>query len=388
MEENAPPPITTPPLAPPPAPPQAAPPQIRPNPPAPPSRSGRGWMIVALVLFLLLGLSVLFNIGNIAGNVFRGHNVRYTRTVGPRLDEVIYEDNDSANKIAVVEVEGIITGRVIDQGGYGLVDLIKAQLKRAEEDDRVKAVLLKVDSPGGEVLASDDIYRAIKDFQARTRKPVIASMGSLAASGGYYISSPCRWIVANELTITGSIGVIMSSWNYRGLMDKVGVLPQTYKSGKYKDMLSGSREPDSITPEEKKMVQGLIDETFARFKTVVQEGRTLAYNRNKDGKEKGHPLSDDWQEYADGRVLSGTEALRLGFVDQLGDFDDAVDRTKKIVGISQANLVQYQQRFDLSDVFRIFGKSDANSSIKVDLGMDVPKLQAGKLYFLSPTFLH
>ena len=346
-------------------------------------------MVVALVLFVLLGLSVLFNIGNIAGSVFRGHNVRYTRTVGPRLDEVIYEDNDSANKIALVEVDGIITGRVIDQGGYGLVDLIKAQLKRAEEDDRVKAVLLKVDSPGGEVLASDDIYRAIKDFQARTRKPVIASMGSLAASGGYYISSPCRWIVANELTITGSIGVIMSSWNYRGLMDKVGVLPQTFKSGKYKDMLSGAREPDSITPEEKKMVQALIDETFARFKTVVQEGRTLAYDKNKASNEKGHPLSDDWQEYADGRVLSGTEALRLGFVDQLGDFDDAVDRTKKIAGISQANLVQYQQRFDLSDVFRIFGKSDANnSSIKVDLGMDVPKLQAGKLYFLSPTFLH
>jgi len=346
-------------------------------------------MVVALVLFVLLGLSVLFNIGNMAGNIFRGHSaVRSTRTIGPRLEEVIYEDNDSGNKLAIVEVQGLITDRVIDQGGFGLVDLIKAQLKRAEDDDRVKAVLLKVDSPGGEVLASDDIYRAIKDFQARTRKPVIASMGGLAASGGYYVSSPCRWIVANELTITGSIGVIMSSWNYRGLMDKVGVLPQTFKSGKYKDMLSGAREPDSITPEEKKMVQGLIDETFARFKTVVQEGRTMAYDRNKDSKDKGHALSDDWQNYADGRVLSGTEALRLGFVDQLGGFDDAVDRAKKIAGISSANLVQYQQRFDLSDVFRMFGKTDAKTSIKVDLGMEMPKLQAGKLYFLSPTFLH
>jgi len=345
-------------------------------------------MVVALVLFLLLGLSVLFNIGNLAGNVFRGRSVRYTHTVGPRLEEVVYEDNDSGNKIALVEVNGVITDRVIDQGGFGLVDLIKAQLKRAEEDDRVKAVLLKVDSPGGEVLASDDIYRLIKDFQTRTRKPVIASMGSLAASGGYYISAPCRWIVANELTLTGSIGVIMSSWNYRGLMDKVGVLPQTYKSGKFKDMLSGSREPDSVTPEEKKMLQGLIDETFAKFKSVVQEGRGQAYDRNKDGGDKGHALSDDWQDYADGRVLSGTEALRLGFVDQLGGFDDAVDRAKKIAGVSQANLIQYQQRFDLSDVFRIFGKSDAKNSIKVDLGMDAPKLQAGKLYFLSPTFLH
>ena len=329
----------------------------------------------------------MYNVGNFASNLLRGRSLKYTRTVGPRLDEVLYEDNDSANKIAIIEVDGIITGRVIDQGGYSLVDLIKAQLRRAEDDDRVKAVLLKVDSPGGEVMASDEIYRAIKEFQARAHKPVVVSMGSLAASGGYYISSPCRWIVANELTITGSIGVIMSSWNYRGLMDKVGVLPQTFKSGKYKDMLSGSREPGSVTPEEKAMVQGLVDETFAKFKSVVQEGRTQAYDQNKDRQDKGHPLSDDWQQYADGRVLSGTEALKLGFVDQLGSFDDAVERTKKLVGIPQANLVQYQQRFDFSDVFRLFGKSDAGGSIKVDLGMDMPKLQAGTLYFLSPTFL-
>jgi protease-4 len=345
-------------------------------------------MVLALVLLVLLALSVLYNIGNFAGNLFRGRGVKYARTVGPRLEEVLYEDNDSGNKIALIEVNGIISSGIIDQSGFSLVDIIKAQLHRAEDDDKVKAVLLKVDSPGGEVLASDDIYRALKDFQARSRKPVVASMGSLAASGGYYISSPCRWIVANELTITGSIGVIMSSWNYRGLMDKVGVLPQTFKSGKYKDMLSGSREPDSITPEEKAMLQALIDETFAKFKGVVQEGRGQAYDKNKDTKDKGRPLSDDWQDYADGRVLSGSEALKLGFVDQLGGFDDAVERAKNLVGISQANLIQYQQRFDLSDVFRIFGKSDAGNKIKVDIGMDLPKLQAGKLYFLSPTFLH
>jgi protease-4 len=121
---------------------------------------------------------------------------------------------------------------------------------------------------------------------------------------------------------------------------------------------------------------------------VVQEGRGQAYEKNKDTTDKGHPLSDDWRDYADGRVLSGTDALKLGFVDQLGDFDDAVQQTKKLAGISRANLIQYQQRYDLSDLFRLFGKSDAQTSIKVDLGMDMPKLQAGKLYFLSPTFLH
>lgn len=345
-------------------------------------------MVLAIVLFVLFGISMLFNLGSIAGNVLHGRPVKYTRSAGPRLEEVVYEDNDAANKIVVIEVDGIISGRSIDGSGVTLVDLIKAQLRRAEEDDRVKAVLLKVDSPGGEVLASDDIYRAIKDFQNHSRKPVVASMGSLAASGGYYISSPCRWIVANEMTITGSIGVIMSSYNYRGLMNKVGVLPQTFKSGKFKDMLSGAREPDSISPEEKAMVQSLIDETFARFKHVVQEGRATAYDRNKDGRDKGQALSDDWQNYADGRVLSGSEALKLGFVDELGVFDDAVARTKRIAGISQANLVQYQQRFDFADMFKLFGKTDSSASIKVDLGLDAPKIQAGKLYFLSPTFLH
>jgi protease-4 len=347
-------------------------------------------MVLALVLLVMLGFSMLYNVVNYANNVFHGKSSRaYGRTAGPRLDEVVREDNDSANKLAVVEINGIITSSPIDQSGYNIVELVKAQLKRAEEDDHVKAVILKVDSPGGEVLASDEIYRELAGFQKHANKPVIASMGGLAASGGYYVSSPCRWIVANDLTITGSIGVIMSSWNYRGLMDKVGLLPQTFKSGKYKDMLSGSKEPDQITQEEKDMVQGLIDETFAKFKSVVREGRRLAYEKNtkNDDKDAGRALSQNWEDYADGRVLSGTEACKLGFVDQLGSFEEAVDRTKKIVGISTANLVEYQQRFDLSDLFRLFGKSDTKA-VKVDLGMEMPRLQAGQLYFLSPTYLH
>ena len=132
------------------------------------------------------------------------------------------------------------------------------------------------------------------------------------------------------------------------------------------------------------MVQALIDETYARFKTVVQEGRKQAHEKNKN---EGKALSPDWADYADGRVLSGTEAWKLGFVDQLGNFEDAVERTKTLAGISKANLVEYQQRYDLSDFFRLFGKSEAKA-VKVDLGMEMPKLQAGQMYFLSPTFLH
>jgi len=341
-------------------------------------------MIVALVLLVLLGMSVLANLSHLLSG-FGPMKVARSNSVGPRLEEVSTEDNGASSKIAVVEIDGIITSRALDQGGYNMVDVIKAQLKRAEEDDKVKAVILKVDSPGGEVLASDEISRAIAAFQTKLRgKPVVCSMGGLAASGGYYVSAPCRWIVANDLTITGSIGVIMSMWNYRGLMDKVGVRPQTFKSGKYKDMLSGSREPDSITPEEREMVQSLIDETYGKFKSVVQTGRNRAQEKNRD---KGRALSDDWADYADGRILSGTEAFKLGFVDELGTFDDAVKRAKSIVGISRANLIEYQQRFDISDLFRLFGKSESKV-VKVDLGMDVPKLQAGQLYFLSPTFLH
>jgi protease-4 len=383
MEENAPPPSYTPPATPPP-PPLTPPPVIVPPSSTPPRRRGRGWMIVALVLLVLLGMSVLANLSHLLSG-FGPMKVARSNSVGPRLEEVSTEDNGASSKIAVVEVDGIISSRALDQGGYNMVDVIKAQLKHAEEDDKVKAVILKVDSPGGEVLASDEISRAIAAFQTKLHgKPVVCSMGGLAASGGYYVSAPCRWIVANELTITGSIGVIMSMWNYRGLMDKVGVRPQTFKSGKYKDMLSGSREPDSITPEEREMVQSLIDETYGKFKSVVQTGRNRAQEKNRD---KGRALSEDWADYADGRILSGTDAFKLGFVDELGTFDDAVKRAKSIAGISRANLIEYQQRFDISDLFRLFGKSESKV-VKVDLGMDVPKLQAGQLYFLSPTFLH
>lgn len=336
-------------------------------------------MVVAIVLLILLGISMLYNLASFVGNLGRGS---YSRAGGPRLDEVLLEDNNSPNKLAVIEVNGIISSGGLDQSGNSMVEVFRAQLRRAQEDDRVKAVVLKVDSPGGEVMAADEMYHAILDFQKH--KPVIASMGSLAASGGYYISAPCRWIVANELTITGSIGVILHGYNYRGLMDKIGLLPETYKSGKYKDMLSGSREPDSITPEERQMVQGLINQTYQRFKSVVQEGRDAAHRQNQS---QGKTLSSDWADYADGRVLSGTDAFKLGFVDELGYFKAAVARARSLTGISDANLVEYEQRHDLSDLFRLFGKSDAKR-IQLDLGLDFPKLQAGHLYFLSPTYLH
>src|ERR1051326_703705 len=403
MDENtvppAPPPTPATPAYPPPPSSVSPPPPVLPPPPpvivpaapSPHRKGGRGWMVLAIILLVLLLISFLSNLGHYAKN-FVSSGGKHIHSSGPRLEEVIVEDNDAANKIALIDIDGIITSRVVDGGGYNLVDIVKAQLKRAEDDDKVKAVILKVDSPGGEVLASDEIYRLLADFQTNksSAKPIIASMGNLAASGGYYVSSPCQWIVANELTITGSLGVIMHGWNYRGLMDKIGLAPETYKSGKFKDMLSGERKPDEIPPEEHEMVQHLINETYNKFKEVVQEGRTRAHDKNKMSADKGRALAEDWTNYADGRVLSGKEAYDLGFVDQLGNFQDAVKRAKIIVGLganANVNLIQFQQRYDLGDFLRMFGKTEA-PVIKVDLGMEPSKLQVGQLYFLAPMFAH
>lgn len=351
------------------------------------SSSGTGWKIATILLGCFLALSLL---GNFLSAVVAGFTSSPTGPahLGPDFQELVLEDNDARDKFAVISLEGVISGQAFDPSGYNLVDFIDDQLEMCAEDDRVKAVLLRVDSPGGEVLASDEIYRRIQKFQEDSGKPVIASMGSLAASGGYYISAPCRWIVANELTITGSIGVIMSGYNFRGLMDKVGVAPMVFKSGDMKDMLSSSKRPEEVTAEEKALVQGMVDETFGRFKDVIREGRGYAAARNGAG---GKPLAEGWEQFADGRIISGKEAHRLGFVDELGNFETAVDRALEITGVPAANLITYRQPFRLGMLFRLLGESEgrggsAAQTVKLDLGLDMPRLEVGRLYFLPPHF--
>jgi len=335
-------------------------------------------------------------IGSFVSSFFQFFGGGETGPAESRLTEVTLERNRATDKIVVIPVEGIITSSGMDGPGNNMVRLIEDQLKLAAKDDRVKAVLLKVNSPGGEVLASDEIYNAILKFQNEHNKPVVASMGSLAASGGYYVSAPCRWIVANELTITGSIGVIMHGYNYRGLMNKVGLRPMVFKSGRFKDMLSGERDLEKLTPaekadveEEETMIAKMINETYEKFKSVVAKGRQFSNNRNQsnkgDDQDKGRGLNTKWTSLADGRILSGKEAFEQGFVDELGDTRTAIRRAQKLAGIDKADLVTYQIPFSLGNLLGIFGKSDAKS-IKVDLGFDLPKLSAG-LYYLCPTFL-
>lgn len=337
-------------------------------------KSGRGWMVFSLIL---LGLIGLFVIGKFA-------SASTGQQSGSVFHEVLVENNRAKDKVAIVVVEGIISRMAWDGSGRNMVDLIEDQLKVAGRDNSVRSVILKIDSPGGEVMASDDISKAILEFQDEYDKPVVAAMGGLAASGGYYVAAPCRWIVANELTLTGSIGVIMSTFNYRGLMDKVGLVPQVFKSGRFKDMLRGSKLASEIDPAEMEMIQNIVDETFLKFKKVVADGRSRANTLNKG---QGRQLIDNWEQYADGRVLTGTQAHEHGFVDELGNFESAVEAAKRLAGITEANIIRYQQPFSFADMFSLMGKSEA-PVIKVELTPDALKLQPGRMYFLSPIVAH
>lgn len=401
------------PLPPPPPPifaPAAAAPVTPPAPPALPPRpaletpprrkAGRAWfwwsltggslLIVGLIVFMLI--SAIDRISHLGS---------YRSPGAGELTETVVESHNSRDKLAVIPVEGVISG-----GGDGgsMVELIRNQLERAADDDRVKAVILRVDTPGGEVLASDEIADTLREFQTGPKgKPIVVSMQSICASGGYYISAPCRWIVAHELTITGSIGVIFHGYNYRGLMDKLGVRPKVTKSGKLKDMWSPDKLPEEELPEEKAIMQDLVDESFTRFKKVIREGREGSAKANKawmedleangkatDESDAGRKLGEDWESVADGRVMSGTRALEYGFVDEVGDFRVAVDRAERLAGIENANLISYDPPARFPGFLHLLGKTDVKS-VKLDLGELgglVPKLPQGRLYFISPTFIH
>lgn len=360
---------------------QAAPPVLGAVPPtaAPPRppAGGWGWKVLSLVLLLVLLSIAVASVGRWAIGLLQLSGGS-TRGTSIRLDEVVMDDQGGRDKVAVIDIEGIIFGGLLGGGSSGPVEMVREQLKRAESDHAVKAVLLRIDSPGGEVLASDEINRSLAEFQQRSGKPIVASMGSVAASGGYYVAAPCRWIVANPLTITGSIGVIMRGYNYRGLMNKVGVRPEVYKSGRFKDMLSRDKAEEDILPEEREMVQSLVDTTFRRFKEVVVEGRQSPYRLSEDG---GRALVDNWEDYVDGRVFSGRQAYDWGFVDELGNFKTALDRAKTLAQIDRARIIRYEQPFELGNLFRLFVRTET-PAIHVDLGIEFPPIRTGRLYFL------
>lgn len=216
------------------------------------------------------------------------------------------------NKVAVVKIEGVILDPLD----------VSAQLRELGEREDVRAVVLRIDSPGGAVGPSQEIYSEVK--RLKEIKPVVASMGSISASGGYYIAAAANKIVANPGTITGSIGVIIEFFNAQELLNKVGLKGYVVKSGRFKDIGSPLR---GIEPEEKELIQGVIDDVHRQFVTAVAEGR---------GKN-----ADDIRKIADGRIFTGQQAKELGLVDELGDLSAAIDISAKLAGIEEEPEVIY-----------------------------------------------
>ncbi|MGZ3523895.1 MAG: signal peptide peptidase SppA, partial [Thermodesulfobacteriota bacterium] len=201
------------------------------------------------------------------------------------------------------------------------------ELQQYLADDGVKAIVLRVDSPGGGVGPAQEIHREIMRIRSTSKKKVVTSMGSVAASGGYYIACASDRIVANPGTITGSIGVIMQFSNLEELLKKIGVKGVVLKSGEHKDIGSPFRE---MTPEEKKIMQDVLDNVHEQFIQAVADGRKL--DRSKVA------------QIADGRILTGEQAKNLGLVDQLGNLQDTIDITAKMVGIEGKPNILYPKR--------------------------------------------
>jgi protease-4 len=226
------------------------------------------------------------------------------------------------DKIAIVEVRGVITQ------SSGVIE----ELQQYLADDGVKAIILRIDSPGGGVGPSQEIYREIMRIKSNSKRKVVTSMGSVAASGGYYIASASDLIVANPGTITGSIGVIMQFSNFEDLLKKIGIKGVVLKSGEHKDIGSPFRE---MTPEEKRIMQEVLDNVHQQFIQAVADGRKL--DRSKVA------------QIADGRILTGEQAKNLGLVDQLGNLQDTIDITAKLAGIEGKPNVLYppKKRFSI-----------------------------------------
>lgn len=238
-------------------------------------------------------------------------------------------------KVVVVELEGVITdsGPVIEK------------LEKLKKDPEVKAVILRVDSPGGSVAPSQEIFEEL--IKLREKKTIVASMGSVAASGGYYVACAAHKIVANPGSITGSIGVIIEVANIEELIGKIGLKAVVIKSGKYKDILSPTRDMQSG---ERELVQGVIDSIHSQFIDAVALGRSMARERVVS--------------IADGRIFSGEQALELGLVDELGNLQDAIKRAGVLAGIEGEPRVIYPEKEKPSLLeFLIEGAADKTRDI-------------------------
>ncbi|MFN0131653.1 MAG: signal peptide peptidase SppA [Phycisphaerales bacterium] len=248
-----------------------------------------------------------------------------------RLGETEVERDAGArgDKVAVIDIRGVIADREDGLipglgGGPGSIDSLVTRLKMAEGDRAVKAVVLQINSPGGTVTASDAMYRELRSFRQRTGKPIVASLGEVAASGGYYVALAADEIVAEPTGITGSIGVIMTTINLSQGLSRVGVVSRSVKSGANKDM-ANPLEP--MREGQYEVLQAMVDEFYAGFRGLVLSRRTIEPGRV--------------DELTDGRVVTGLAAARAGLVDRVGGVRDAFERAKTLAGIGPARMVKY-----------------------------------------------
>jgi len=230
------------------------------------------------------------------------------------------------SKIAVIPLSGTITieNSSLFAGSAITPELVRDYLAKAEQDKSVKAIVFRIESPGGEIAPCQEILWEIE--RIGETKTIVVSMGGTAASGGYYISTKADKIVALPTTMTGSIGVISQIMNIEGLLEELGIEIETFKGGEYKDMYRGFRE---MTQEEEEIMQGMIDEYYELFIEVVAEGRGL----NKE----------EVRNLATGQIYTGTEAKELGLIDELGDLDTAINLTAEIAGIEDP-IVEYYRK--------------------------------------------
>jgi protease-4 len=241
------------------------------------------------------------------------------------LIPIILLSRPAADKVVVISLSGTITtaDSSLSSGSTITPGLVRDYLTRAEEDNAVKAIVLRIESPGGEIEPCQEILLEIE--RIKEIMPIVVSMSGTVASGGYYISTQADKIVALPTTQTGSIGVISQLVNVEGLLEKLGIQIETFKGGKYKDMYWGFRE---LTPEEEEIMQAMVDEYYEQFVDVVAEGRELSREEVKN--------------LATGQLYSGTKAKELGLVDELGDLNTAINLAAELAGI-EAPIVEYYQ---------------------------------------------
>ncbi|WP_102263872.1 signal peptide peptidase SppA [Mesobacillus jeotgali] len=310
--------------------------------------NGKRWAALGIAVGLFIASTFINFLSTVAFSDAENAFTDMFAVTEEMFAEEIIEEGDMLSKIAVLSINGVIqdTGDAESFFESPLYNhrAFMEQLDYVKESDDVKAIILQVNSPGGGVVESAQIHDKIKEIQKETKKPVYVSMGSMAASGGYYVSAPADKIFASPETLTGSLGVIMQGVNYAGLAEKYGVEFTTIKSGPYKDIMSPSRP---MTEDEREILQSMIDNSYEGFVKVISEGRGLSVERVK--------------EIADGRIYDGRQAKQLKLIDGFGYLEDVIDSVRKDQKLGDATVVKYTESMGFGSFFsmsaqKIIGK--------------------------------